>query len=114
MNASMLLWNRLKKNRLIALLAPERIEDCITAYEALNPLGVTLEIALRTPMAVKGIKAIKERHPDALLLAGTVMTHHQADLVIDSGVAGVVSPDYIPIVTEVCVRRDVMNIPGGT
>lgn len=110
----MLLWNRLKKNRLIALLAPERVEDCLTAYETLNPLGVTLEIALRTPVAVDGIKAIKERHPSAMLLAGTVMTHHQADLVIDAGAAGVVSADYIPIVTEVCARRDVMNIPGGT
>lgn len=109
----MLLWDRLRKSKLIALLSPERVEDCVLAYEALNPLGVVLEVAMRTPIALDGIKEIKQKHPHALILAGTVMTLHQADLVMDAGVAGVVSADYVPIVTEACARRDIMHIPGG-
>jgi len=109
----MLLWDRMRKHKLIALLSPQKVEDCLKAYEELNPLGVILEVALRTPVALEGIREIRQKHPHALILAGTVMTHHQADLVIDNGVAGVVSPDYVPIVTEVCARRDVMYIPGG-
>jgi 2-dehydro-3-deoxygluconokinase len=54
-----------------------------------------------------------EKHPDALLLAGTVMTAEQAATVIDVGVAGVVSADYVPSVVEICVARDVMCVPGG-
>ncbi|MBU0754333.1 MAG: hypothetical protein KJ645_04290 [Planctomycetes bacterium] len=113
MNATMLLWERLRKSRMIAWLAPEKALDCIVAYEALNPLGVILEIGLTSPAALEGLKALREKHPYALVLAGNVMTHHQVDLVIDSGACGVVSNDFIPIVTEVCARRDILCIPAG-
>jgi 2-dehydro-3-deoxygluconokinase len=109
----MLLWNRLKKNQLIALLAPKCVEDCFTAYETLDPLGVVLEIALRTPVALDGIRAVREQHPDALLMAGTVLTRHQAECAIDAGVSGIVSADYVPIVVEACARENIMCIPGG-
>jgi len=107
------LWSQLKKTRLIALLAPKRVEDCLTAYEALAPLGVVLEIAFRTGSAQEGIRAVRKKHPDALLLAGTVLTAGQAEEAMDAGVAGVVSPDYIPPVVEACLQRGVMCIPGG-
>jgi len=107
------LWKALKKNRLIALLAPKRVEDCLRAYEALDELGVVLEIAFRTDAAAAGIRAILEKHPDALLLAGTVLTPAQVEEAVEAGAAGVVSPDYIPGVVDACVKRDVMCVPGG-
>lgn len=113
MNASRLLWKHLGQNRLIALLAPRSPQACIDAYEALHPLGVVLEIALRSDAALDGIAAVLGRHPDALLLAGTVMTAGEARQAIDAGAAGVVSPDYFAPVVEVCAQRNVMCIPGG-
>ena len=112
-NRSMLLWDRLKKNRVVALLAPEKAADCVAAYEALHPQGVILEIALRTQAALDGIRAIRAKHPEALVLAGTVLTRHQAECAIDAGAAGIVTPDYIPVVVEVCARADLICIPGG-
>ncbi|MEW6746352.1 MAG: KHG/KDPG aldolase/sugar kinase fusion protein [Planctomycetota bacterium] len=113
MNPSRQLWERLKQSRLIALLAPRSIDECIVAYETLDPLGVVLEIALRTEVALAGLSELRRRHAEALVLAGTVMTQRQAELAIDGGAAGVVSADYIPPVVETCVRHDVMCIPGG-
>lgn len=113
MNDSMLFWDRLKKKQLIIPLAPENAEDCVNAYVTLHPLGVALQIDLNKPEALEGIQVVKQIYPYAHILAGRVMTHHQADLVIDAGVSGVVSFDYIPIVAEVCARRDVLYIPGG-
>jgi 2-dehydro-3-deoxygluconokinase len=113
MNKSHLIYKQLKKSRLIALLTPESADQCVIAYEVLNPLGITLEIAFRSESALAGIKAVTHKYPDALLLAGTVMTPRQAEEVTKAGVAGVVSADYIPSVVETCLKQEVMCIPGG-
>jgi 2-dehydro-3-deoxygluconokinase len=107
------LWERLKRGRLIALLSPNSPEECVSAYETLAPLGVVLEIALRTKAALPSITALRSRHPDALFMAGTVITRRQAELALDAGAAGIVSPDFFPEVVEACVNRDVLCLPGG-
>ena len=107
------LFRQMRQTRLIALLTPARIEHCITAYEIFSPLNVTVEIALRSQPAMAGIRAVRAKYPEALLLAGTVMTAKQADAAIQAGVAGIVSADYIPEVVDRCVQGDIMCIPGG-
>jgi len=107
------LWNLLKERRLIALLAPESTDQCVRAWEVLDPMGVVLEIALRTGAALDGMMALRQKHPEALFLAGTVMTRRQTGQAIEAGAAGVVSPDYFPAVVQSCVHHDVMCVPGG-
>jgi 2-dehydro-3-deoxygluconokinase len=106
-------FRRLEDRRLIALLAPKSAAQCLSAFETLDPLGVTLEVAFRTEAALDGIREVIARHPEALVLAGTVMTRDQARAAIAAGAAGIVSADYIPAVVEACVEADVMSIPGG-
>ena len=77
MNKSEKCFAALKKNRIIALLTPRRPEDCVKAYELLHPMEITLEIALRSDCATDGINAICKKYPEALILAGTVMTRQQ-------------------------------------
>ncbi len=113
MNASARIFEHLKKNHLIALLTPASSAQCVKAYELCHPLGVTLEVAFRSEEAEEGIKAIIAKHPDALVLAGTVLSVDQAERAIRAGVAGVVSADYIPSVLDLCVRKDVLCVPGG-
>lgn len=113
MNKSLSVFEVLKKNRLIGLLTPKNAEQCVVAYETLNPLGVVLEIAFRSAAAADGIKAVLKKYPEALILAGTVMTTKQVNLAIETGVAGIVSADYISNVVEVSVKHDVMCVPGG-
>ena len=114
MTKSEQVFQLLKKNQLIGLLSPKSVEQCLIAYETLNPLGVVLEIAFRTELAAEGIKAVLEKYPEALILAGTVMMKKQAEIAIKTGVAGIISADYIPEVVETCLKNDVMCIPGGT
>ena len=113
MKKSEQIFDKLKKTRLVALLNPKSIEDCVRAYEICEAEGIVLEVAFRSSHAPGGLDAIFKRYPDALVLAGTVMTGSQADQAIESGVAGVVSADYIPDVIDVCVKKDIMCIPGG-
>ncbi len=113
MSRSEALWRTLERHRLIALLSPGSPEACLAAYETLAPLGVVLEVAFRSEHALPGIEAVLRRHPDAQLLAGTVLTRDQAEAALGAGVAGVVSADYVPAVVQVCVDADVMCVPGG-
>lgn len=113
MHKSKAIFDKLQQCQLIALLNPQSVEECIHAYEILNQEGLVLEIALRSQYALDGIKAIQHKNPEALVLAGTVMTASQAESAINAGVAGVLSADYIPEVIDVCVRNDVMVVPGG-
>lgn len=113
MNKSAAVFKHIKENRVIAILAPGTTSECVEAYEILNPLGITLEIVFRSEAASSGIKAVLDKYPDALILAGTVMTGKIAEHAIEEGVAGIVSADYIPEVLEVCVDRDIMCVPGG-
>jgi len=106
-------FEELKKNRLVALLTPKDRDECVTAFELFQPFGITLEIALRSEIAIEGIKAILRKYPDAIVIAGTVMTRNQAMDAIEAGAAGIVSADYIPEVVDVCVEKDIMCIPGG-
>jgi 2-dehydro-3-deoxygluconokinase len=113
MERSERVFAQLKEYRLIALLAPRRPEDCLAAWRTLEPLGVVLEVALRTPAALEGIRRTCREHPEALLLAGTVMTARQAEAAIEAGAAGIVSADYLPEVVDRCCERDVLCLPGG-
>lgn len=113
MHKSQQVFQRLKQHRLIALLTARSAAECVTAFETLDPLGVVLEVAFRSAAALDGLRAVLEKHPDALVLAGTVMTPRQAEQAIELGVAGVVSADYVPAVVQACVERDIMVVPGG-
>lgn len=103
----------MRKNQLIALLTPANEFQCVKAYELCKTLDVTLEVAFRTEVAERGIRAICTEHADALVLAGTVITVQQAERAIQAGAAGIVSADYIPPVVEFCAQKDVMCVPGG-
>lgn len=113
MNQSEKAFEVLKSKRLLAFLAPESVEDCVTAYETLGPSGVILEVAFRTDKALDGIRETVRKHPDALVFAGTVMTARQAERAMDAGASGIISADYIPAVVAACVERNVTAVPGG-
>jgi len=113
MNKSQKILDLMKKNKLVALLNPQSQQECLTAYEICRKTDVALEIALRSEYAEQGIKKVLDQYPDALILAGTVMTEEQAEKVIELGVAGVISADYIPGVVKICTEKDVMCVPGG-
>ncbi|MFB0566070.1 MAG: KHG/KDPG aldolase/sugar kinase fusion protein [Candidatus Aminicenantaceae bacterium] len=107
------IFKELLGNQLIALLTPKNQDECVKAYELFRSCGIVLEIALRSEHATKGIRAILNKYHDALVLAGTVMTSQQAEHAIKAGAAGIVSADYIQAVVDMCVKNDIMCIPGG-
>ena len=96
------LFRELKNNRLVALLAPDSPEQCLDAYEIFQPHGIVLEITFRSEYALQGIRMVLEKHPDALIMAGTVLSADQASEAITAGASGIVSADFFPDVVDIC------------
>jgi 2-dehydro-3-deoxygluconokinase len=113
MGKSERIFKELKSSRLVALLTPGSVEECAAAYKTFQSEGLLLEIALRSDYGIEGIQKILAENPDALVLAGTVLTAKQAQAAIAAGAAGIVSADYIPEVVDICVEKDIMCVPGG-
>ena len=113
MGKSQRVFEELKKSRLVALLTPSSVEECLDAFEIFQSEGIVLEIALRSEYGIKGIEKVLTKNPEALVLAGTVLTPKQAQVAIAAGAAGIVSADYFPEVVDACVERDIMCVPGG-
>jgi len=113
LNKSMQVYNTLQHSKLIALLSPASIEACIEAYEVFKPLNIVLEIAARTDAALAGIEALLKKYPDALVLGGTIVSENQVLRLAEMGIAGIISPDYIPAVLEASVQNDLLYAPGG-
>jgi len=113
MNKTEKIFKELREKRLVALLSPKSVEECVASYEIFKSEEVVLEIALRSEFSLDGIAAVLSRYPQALILAGTVMTADQADAAIQAGAAGIVSADYIPEVVDVCVKQNILCVPGG-
>ncbi len=113
MMKSAALMEKMRDSRLVALLSPKSVQDCVDAFEITEAEGIVLEIVLRSATALEGIAAICAKYPDALVLVGTVMSREQAEQAIQAGAAGIVSADYVPEVVEECVRHDIMCVPGG-
>jgi len=107
------LFHKLKEQQLIALLTPRSVDECVRAYELLENENITLEIAFRSPFALRGLQSITAKYPDAMIMAGTIMTAKKAEEAINAGAVGIVSADFITEVAEICCEADIMYIPGG-
>ncbi len=113
MKRSEALFTALIEQRLIARLIPDRVEQCVRAYEVLKPFGVVLEVALKSDNALVGIDAILKAYPDALILAGNVVTVRQAESAIGAGATGIVTTDFFDDVVDTCVKNGAICIPSG-
>ena len=105
MKKTIKIFKELRKKRLVALLSPKSTEECVAAYEIFQPEGVLLEIALRSEFSLDGIKAVLSRYPEALVLAGTVMTEAQALAAIEAGAQELQDEAVVTMCDDHCIDR---------
>jgi 2-dehydro-3-deoxyphosphogluconate aldolase/(4S)-4-hydroxy-2-oxoglutarate aldolase len=82
-------------------------------FAALSAGGIAAaEITLRTPDAGVALEKLIERHPDALLGAGTVRTLDDARRMVGIGASFIVSPGTDEAMINYCLEHDVLVLPG--
>lgn len=104
---------RLQEIGVVPVVALPDAALALSVAEALLEGGLgCVEVTFRTEAAAAALPLIRDRFPDLLLGAGTVLTTGQADLAIDAGAQFVVAPGMSPAVVDHVVARGVLMIPG--
>jgi len=98
---------------IIPVLTIERLEDAVPLAKALVAGGVrTLEITLRTPVAIESAKAIMAHVPDAVVGIGTILN---ADDLARAGAIGArfgISPGATPDLLKAAAASALPFAPG--
>ncbi|MBS1811600.1 MAG: bifunctional 4-hydroxy-2-oxoglutarate aldolase/2-dehydro-3-deoxy-phosphogluconate aldolase [Acidobacteria bacterium] len=98
---------------IIPVVAIPKVEHALPLAEALLEGGLPCaEITFRTDAAAESIAQIKQRFPEILLGAGTVLTIGQVDAALNAGAEFIVSPGSNPTTIDYCQQRSVTIFPG--
>ncbi len=98
---------------LVPVIVFNNLDEALPTAKALADAGLPImEITLRTEQGIPAIAAIKEKYPEILLGAGTVLSVQQAKAAVDAGAEFIVSPGFNDDVVSWCVKNDVAITPG--
>lgn len=107
------LVERLSGYGVIPVVSLSKTEQAVPLAESLVAGGLPCaEITFRTAAAASAIAQIRQRVPEVLLGAGTVLTLEQLDAALDAGARFIVSPGTNPRLVEACLDRNVPIFPG--
>ncbi len=104
---------RIKQIGIIPVVSISSLEYALPLAEALLAGGLPCaEITFRTAAAAEAITQIKQRFPEILLGAGTVLSPAQAQIALDAGAEFLVSPGTNPAVVDFCIANNLTIFPG--
>jgi 2-dehydro-3-deoxyphosphogluconate aldolase/(4S)-4-hydroxy-2-oxoglutarate aldolase len=99
----------------IPVVIIENIDDAIPLADALIEGGIgTIEITLRSAVALNAIALISQERPDLTIGAGTVLNPLQMRAVQEAGADFVVSPGAYPGLLKSARDGGVVFLPGAT
>jgi 2-dehydro-3-deoxyphosphogluconate aldolase/(4S)-4-hydroxy-2-oxoglutarate aldolase len=101
------------EQRVVPVAVIENVEDAVPVARALMAGGLTtLELTLRTPVALDALAAIRREVPDMIVGAGTVLTVEQVRKASEAGAFFAVAPGLNPRVIAVAKVRKLPFYPG--
>ena len=108
-----IVFGKLQKSAIIAVLILDRVEDAVPLAEALLEGGVdAMELTLRTPVAINVLKEITAKVPGMLAGIGTILTVDQVKEVVDAGGSFGVAPGMNPRIVEAALASGLPFAPG--
>jgi 2-dehydro-3-deoxyphosphogluconate aldolase / (4S)-4-hydroxy-2-oxoglutarate aldolase len=103
----------IRKARLVAIIRSHSTEGLENTVRSLYQGGIrAIEITMNTPGALSGIERMKEKYPELLIGAGTVLDSETARLAIMSGAEFLLTPTLKKETIETASRYHVPIIPG--
>lgn len=104
---------RFREMRIIPVVKIDDAKDAEALAEALVNGGLPCaEITFRTDAAAEAIRKMKEKFPEMLVGAGTVLKTEQVDAAIDAGAEFIVSPGLNPKTVKYCQKKNIPILPG--
>ena len=97
----------------VPVLTLERAEDAVPLARALLAGGLTtIEVALRTPVALEAVRAIAAEVPDVIVGVGTVTKPLDITRALDAGAEFLVSPGTPAALAQALADAPVPALPG--
>jgi len=104
---------KIQKLGIVPVVVLNDAADAEPVAKALCDGGLPVaEVTFRTDAAEESIRIMKEKFPNMLVGAGTVLTIDQAQRAIDAGAEFIVSPGFNPNVVKYCQEKGVPMTPG--
>ena len=104
---------KIQKLGIVPVVVFNDVEEAEPVARALCEGGLPVaEVTFRTDAAEASIRVMKEKFPDMLVGAGTVLTVEQAERAIQAGAEFIVSPGFNPTVVTYCIEKGVPVTPG--
>lgn len=101
------------RQRVLPVLSIRRESDVLPLADALAAGGITtLEITLRTPLAIPAIRLLATERPELCVGAGTVLEGRQFQSVLDAGARFVVTPGSTNELLTLGLNSPVPLLPG--
>lgn len=104
---------KLEQLKIIPVIALENAEDILPLGEIFvdNNLPVA-EITFRSAAAEKAIRLLRQKYPEMLIIAGTVLNEQQIIAAKNAGADIIVAPGFNPSTIESCKKHEIPVIPG--
>ena len=113
MNKTEKMVERFREMRLIPVVKIEDANDAEALAGALCEGGLPCaEVTFRTGEAAEAIRLMREKYPQMLVGAGTVLKTEQVDAAIEAGAEFIVSPGLNPKIVAYCQEKEIPVIPG--
>lgn len=104
----------LKNLKIVPVIAIKDVHSILPLGEALVKNGLPVaEVTFRSAAAADAIKALRDKQPEILIGAGTVLNRQQVIEAKNAGADFIVSPGFNPNTVEACFEFDLPIIPGA-
>ncbi len=103
----------LETSRILPVVVIENANDAVPLAEAILAGGLSaIEVTFRTDAAADAIKAIREKLPEMIVSAGTVVTPDQAKRAIDAGAQFGLAPGFDADIVKQFQSAGLPFVPG--
>lgn len=104
---------KLHNLKVVPVIALDNAEDILPLAQTLSDNGLpVVEITFRSKAAVNAIRLLREKNPDILIAAGTVLTSEQVLQAKEAGADFVVTPGFNPKIVKLCQDLNLPVTPG--
>lgn len=99
---------------ILPVVTVDSVEQAKRLADALLAGGLrSIELTLRTPVALEALAALKQALPEIVIGAGTVLTSAQIRQSIDAGADFLVTPGTPPALADALAQAPIPVVPGG-
>ncbi|WP_018182965.1 bifunctional 4-hydroxy-2-oxoglutarate aldolase/2-dehydro-3-deoxy-phosphogluconate aldolase [Kaistia granuli] len=104
---------RLRRAAIVPIVQPRSVDFVLSLAEQLAEGGAeAIEIVMRSDAALSALEACRQRFPELLVGAGTILTSAHYDAAVNAGAQFGISPGFAPDVCAHAQKGPIPLVPG--